>query len=323
MSQKLIQELLLELEKMGKNKGKGKRPQNKNSALTLYLPLKLEPAAQKKAKDIVAQFRPGVIISPPANTHFFRVVTIPKNKRQLAGIVISSIFDGTDLDSYLKILWGTTIKGVPFQTAWADLCKVISDPPASATSVADFQNYAQENNLNTQSDLSYGYEATTDQIVPSFPPERSPQINPLSLFVPFKQGLIPQATLHLLAHTLNGNQLPSDTLIHFAMVALIPNSPTSRFPDRKAGLLLITCYDQAMDPYLGFFWGKSGARAIWAGIVALGANTPKKMKDKVEWAKSEKHFTTYINDNDWAKDGDLSGSYTASLPDIFDEFPIP
>jgi hypothetical protein len=151
---------------------------------------------------------------------------------------------------------------------------------------------------------------------------RSPQINPLSLFVPFKQGPIPQATLQLLAHTLNGNQLPSDTLIHFAMVALIPNPPTSRFPKRKAGLLLITCFDGTMEPYLGFFWKKNGAKAIWAGIVALGANTPKKLKDKVEWAKSEAHFTTYINENDRAQDGDLSGSYTASLPNIFKEFPI-
>jgi hypothetical protein len=39
--------------------------------------------------------------------------------------------------------------------------------------------------------------------------------------------------------------------------------------------------------------------------------------------KSEEQFEAYINANDRAQDGDLSGSYTASLPDIFKKFPVP
>jgi hypothetical protein len=303
--------------------GKPKRPQDKNSVLTLYLPLKQDSASQSQATAIVNQFRPGVILDPSTKTHFFRVVSIPLNQSNLAGIVISCIFDGVDLNAYLATLWNLTIKGVPFQTAWAGLFTIISNPPASATSLTDFQTYAAANNLNTQSDLSYGYEATTADIIPAFPVAISPQINPLSLYVPFKQGFPAQAILRILANGLNGKVLPTNTLIHFAMVALIPNPPESKNPDRKAGLLLITCFDGAMNPYLDFFWGLQGARDIWAGIVTLATNTPDSLKEKLEWMKSGQQFEDYINANDRAQDGDLSGSYTASLPDIYRQFPLP
>jgi len=293
--------------------GQKKVKQTAISPLSLFMPLKQDKNSQNAAAAVVKAFRPGVIIPPTETLHFLRVILIPNNNSQgSAGIMIATIFDGP-MNPYLSLFWNRP----NFQQQWASLCGIITNPPSSTTSFTDFQNYVNANNLNLQPDLSFGYTASAAQIAKAFPPGPKPTVNPLSLYVPFKQGPAAQLLAIEAKKLLSGNYIPSDTLIHFAEVALIPNPPGSKGGHKYAGFLLLTCFDGPMNPYLAFFWSQPAIRGLWTLVCKAATNAPPPGQ-----RQSLNAFTNYINDNDVTVDGDLSGAYTATLPQIATKFPF-
>jgi hypothetical protein len=319
--------------------GQRKRPQSKITPLTVWLELKQDPNSQSEAAAIVKSFKPGEILSPPGKTHFFRVISIPNNDgKGLAGIVIASIFDGQTYRPYLELLWGWTAKKFAFKEQWDQMCSIMAYPPANPTSKPLFMKYVMANKLNVQKDLSYGYTASAEEISKNenlLPMARLPQVNPLSLFVPFRQvglsGLAGRNLLPIVKKGLSGNLIHYKTLIHFALVAIIPNRKTYKNKNgnhhQHSGFLLLTCFDNAMDPYLDFFWSQKSIQLLWKIVLKFATNIDPREAKKEGWdnpksLKAKAKFHSYINKYDRSKVGDLSGSYTASLPDIFEQYPI-
>jgi hypothetical protein len=309
--------------------GQRKRVQYEITPLTLWLPIKQDAASQSTAASLVAAFKPGKILTPVENTHFFRVISIPNNDGNgLQGIVIASIFDGTDYNAYLAILWGWTAANFDFKSYWPQFCSVMTNPPADTTSLAGLQAYAadKDNMLSKQSDLSYGYTASAREIAwnPALPIARTVQVNPLSLFVPMSQtgvrGLFGRNALPIVKNKLSGNFIPKDTFIHFALVAIIPNPPGVEH--KYSGFLLLTCFDGPMEPYLDFFWTQKAMRDLWKIVCGTATNIDKEESKANDWPDSPVKFKSYINENNRSTAGDLSGAYTASLPDIFNAYPI-
>jgi hypothetical protein len=309
--------------------GQRKRPQTSITPLTLWIPLKQDAASQAAAAAAVQPFATGIVLSPSDTTHFFRVITIPNNNSVgLQGIVVATIFDGTDINAYCATLWNwtSTAPGINFQATWTQFCNVMLNPPANPATLAAFQTYTNANLLSKQSDLSYGYVASVQQITtnPNLPIAISPAVNPLSLFVPMMQtglrGAAGRTALPFVKDRLAGNFIPDGTLIHFALVAIIPNPPGVKH--KYSGFLLLTCFDGPMDPYLGFFWTQKAMRLLWGVVCETATNLDPKEVKKNKWITSQEKFKSYINANNRSVVGGLSGAYTASLPDIFRQYPI-
>jgi hypothetical protein len=214
------------------------------------------------------------------------------------------------MNPYLTFFWNQP----DFQELWANIISLASNFTGNPSSYNDFQNYVNDNNLNTQEQLSFAYTASAAQIAYAFPPAATPQINPLSLYVPLKQDSISQATAIGAQRIISGNYIPKDRLLHFSNVALIPNTPDD---GKHAGLLLLTCFDGPMNPYLSFFWELATIRVLWELICTIATNAPP-VGDRNNLAT----FTNYINDNDLTSVGDLSASYTATVAQIANKFPF-
>lgn len=291
--------------------GQKKAKQTAITPLTLFVPLKQDAASQTTAKSIAAGFVPGTILPSNETLHFLRVTLIPNpGGTGASGLLLATIFDGA-MDPYLSFFWNRP----NFQTQWAALCTVMVNPPADPTSFPEFETYINANNLNTQGQLSFGYTASAAQIAAAFPPGSAVTINPLTLYIPLKQDGAAQLVAEAGQLALSGNVIPSNTLIHFALVALVPNNPPTQHP---AGFLLLTCFDGAMDPYLTFFWSQDAIRALWIALAQAATNGPP-IWDRFNYNT----FQTYINDNDLLQVGDLSAAYTAPLQVIAAKFPPP
>ena len=103
--------------------------------------------------------------------------------------------------------------------------------------------------------------------------------SPLTKYVQIKQDAGSQALAeNAVANFTQGVQagLDASQIVHYATLALVPNSSTTPGEPAKgyAGLLLMTDFDLAMNPYLETFWNAGGGIKTAIQAIALIAYNP-------------------------------------------------
>jgi|GEM_PF-1475512 len=117
---------------------------------------------------------------------------------------------------------------------------------------------------------------------------------PLTMYVPIKQEPPFQAlALAAVDKFKDGVKAGLDLagIVHYATLALVPNMPASpgKPPVGYAGILLMTNFDLAMDPYLGVFWDMGGGIKDAIKAIAMIAFDP------VPPITKKPQFQKYIN----------------------------
>lgn len=103
--------------------------------------------------------------------------------------------------------------------------------------------------------------------------------SPLTMYVQIKQDAATQSLAETTVATFTQGvqkNLDAIQIVHYATLTLVPNPATT--PGEPAsgylGVLLMTDFDLAMNPYLATFWNdpSSGIKAAVQGIAALAYN---------------------------------------------------
>jgi hypothetical protein len=119
--------------------------------------------------------------------------------------------------------------------------------------------------------------------------------SPLTMYVQIKQDFISQAAAQLAVQTFTQSvqaMLDKTQIVHYATVALIPNPSTE--PGKPStgilGILLMTDFDLAMNPYLAVFWNAPGG-----GIKEAITNLAKIAYNPVPPITTLTDFENFIN----------------------------
>jgi len=138
------------------------------------------------------------------------------------------------------------------------------------------------------------------------------QANPLTLWIPVKQGFIPQLLVKILLWiVLSGKLLLNfGNFLHFFRFTRIPNNSGKGV----MGMLLVTDFDQPMTPYLNFFYNKTRLKWVFKLLYIVAVKTPP-------YPESLSVFEQYLNANNLSPIGSLSFAYNASVSQILEVFP--
>jgi hypothetical protein len=118
--------------------------------------------------------------------------------------------------------------------------------------------------------------------------------SPLTMYVQIKQDAVSQSLAEQgVANFTQGVQagLDSTAIVHYATLALVPNLSTTPGQPAKgyAGLLLMTDFDLAMNPYLEVFWNAGGGiKQAIQGIAMIAYNPVPPIETLVQ-------FQNFIN----------------------------
>jgi len=137
--------------------------------LTLYVPIKQDPASQKAAQEINAGFGEGsrAGLDKSEIVHYARVALIPNlSGNGIQAVVLITTFDGP-MNPYLSVFWNDD----PFvKAAFTGLAAIALNPPnPPVTDLTGFENFINANNLNQPNDLYQAYAQTVSQIQQAFP----------------------------------------------------------------------------------------------------------------------------------------------------------
>lgn len=111
--------------------------------------------------------------------------------------------------------------------------------------------------------------------------------SPLTMYVPIKQDATTQALAAGAIDTFTASvsgALTETGIVHYATLALVPNTNG----EGAIGILLMTDFDLAMNPYLKTFWIRPGIADAIKGIATIALNDPGSI-DTFE------QFVTFIN----------------------------
>ncbi len=137
---------------------------------------------------------------------------------------------------------------------------------------------------------------------------------PLSLYIPIKQDAETQTAAQGIYQGFAGRIKPgldSAKIVHYARLILIPNSSGQGI----LAVLLITTFDGPMNPYLKFFWGEPGFRAVFEGFAALALTPPDPPVTDLT------SFENFINSNNLSQPADLYEIYPQTVLQIQAKFP--
>jgi hypothetical protein len=137
--------------------------------LTLYIPIKQDPATQLAAQTAHNNFVAGVQAGLDGShiVHYARLALIPNpGGTGILAICLITTFDGP-MNPYLKFFWNNGALQAVF-TAVANLALTAPSPPV--TDLTGFENFINNNNLNNPGDLYNAYDQTVRQIQGKFPP---------------------------------------------------------------------------------------------------------------------------------------------------------
>jgi hypothetical protein len=137
---------------------------------------------------------------------------------------------------------------------------------------------------------------------------------PLSLYIPIKQDAETQAAAQGIYEGFAARIKPGlDTakIVHYARLILIPNADGAGI----LAVLLITTFDGPMNPYLKFFWGEPGFRAVFEGVAALALTPPNPPVTDLT------SFENFINSNNLSQPADLYEIYPQTVLQIEAKFP--
>jgi hypothetical protein len=138
--------------------------------LTLYVPIKQDPDTQLKAQlayeNFVSSVQAGLDTSNIV--HYARLALIPNPGGEgILAICLITTFDGP-MNPYLKYFWNDGA----LKTVFAGLAGIALNPPNPPVSdLTGFENFINDNNLNTPDDLYNAYGQTVLQIRAQFPPQ--------------------------------------------------------------------------------------------------------------------------------------------------------
>ncbi|OKO74000.1 hypothetical protein AC629_35710 [Bradyrhizobium sp. NAS80.1] len=138
--------------------------------LTLYIPIKQDPAIQKAAQEAHDHF---VTLHKEqldrfVDVHYARFVLIPNpDGKGIQAICVITTFDGPMLP-YLRFFW----EDPELRKLFAGITAMALHPPASPLkTLTEFANFIEANNLSGGSDDLYqAYGQTVRQIKAAFPP---------------------------------------------------------------------------------------------------------------------------------------------------------
>jgi hypothetical protein len=137
---------------------------------------------------------------------------------------------------------------------------------------------------------------------------------PLSLYIPIKQDAETQTAAQGIYQGFAARIKPgldSAKIVHYARLILIPNSSGQGI----LAVLLITTFDGPMNPYLKFFWGEPGFRAVFEGFAALALTPPDPPVTDLT------SFENFINSNNLSQPADLYEIYPQTVLQIQAKFP--
>src|SRR6267142_873581 len=131
--------------------------------LTLYVPIKQDPATQAAAQLAYKTFVKGVKggLDDANIVHYARLALIPNpNGQGTLAILLITTFDGP-MDPYLQFFW----KDKGTRTAFAGVALLALNPPVPpVTEINGFEKFINANNLNVPADLYQAYTLTVKQI---------------------------------------------------------------------------------------------------------------------------------------------------------------
>jgi hypothetical protein len=137
--------------------------------LTLYIPIKQDPATQLAAQTAHDNFVAGVQAGLDGShiVHYARLALIPNpGGSGILAICLITTFDGP-MNPYLKFFWNNGA----LQAVFTGLADIALDPPSPpVTDLTGFENFINNNNLNNPGDLYNAYDQTVRQIQDKFPP---------------------------------------------------------------------------------------------------------------------------------------------------------
>jgi len=131
--------------------------------LSMYVPIKQDPASQSTAAAIAQSFVPNVKsgLDQSQIVHYAKVVLIPNpNGKGTLAIFLSTEFDGA-MNPYLKFFWDNPDTQKAFQVI-AGIALTPPDPPV--TTLTAFENFINNTNLSAPADLYGAYTKTVKQI---------------------------------------------------------------------------------------------------------------------------------------------------------------
>ncbi len=133
--------------------------------------------------------------------------------------------------------------------------------------------------------------------------------NPLTLYVPIKQGEIyweiaEKAHENFIAGVKEG--LDESNIVHYARLSLIPNASGEGI----YAVILSTVFDGPMNPYLKFFWDNPGTQRAFAGIAAIALTPPNPPVVDLTG------FENFIDANNLNQAGDMYSAYTQTVKEI-------
>jgi hypothetical protein len=284
--------------------------------LTLYIAVKQDATTQTSVQSLLDGFNgQGKLITDDDNLlHFVRFAGIPNAPGTTgnAGILLSTVFDGA-MNPYLDFFYALP----DIKALFAGIYDIATVPPASPNNLTNFENFINLNNLTQPDDLFYAYTATVAQIVAAFPPPPPPTTTttePLTLYVAVKQDPLSQIASKLLikaVFTGKGHLIEDDeSFLHYYRGVGIPN-PTG---NGIAGILIITEFVGAMNPYLTYFFGLTAIHLLFETLYLVAVDPPVQ-------PYNETNFQNYINANNLNQPADLSFAYTATVAQIVTKFP--
>ena len=137
--------------------------------LTLYIAIRQDPTAQATGKKIYESFAQDVKreLDNSQIVHYARVALVPNTAGGgYAGFLLITSFDGP-MNPYLKFFWDSG--GIQeLVTVIAGIAVNPPDPPI--TDLTSFENFINNNNINSPEDLYQAYPQTVRQIIAAFPP---------------------------------------------------------------------------------------------------------------------------------------------------------
>ncbi|MBD2753688.1 hypothetical protein [Spirosoma validum] len=138
---------------------------------------------------------------------------------------------------------------------------------------------------------------------------------PLTMYVPIKQDAASQAAAQAIyanfATTTHAG-LDASGILHYARVALIPNASGT---EGALGLLLVTTFDGAMNPYLSYFWNKDPAiKGAFQAIMDIALDPPSPPVTDLNG------FQNFINACNLNQPADLYQAYPQTVAQIESAF---
>ena len=137
--------------------------------LTLYIPIKQDQATQQAAQAAHDHFATlhKADLDRFQDVHYARFLLIPNpsGAGSLAVCLITT-FDGP-MNPYLKFFWDDP----KLRPLFAGIAEMAINPPVPpVTDLTGFENFINQNNLSTPSELYQAYDQTVRQIKAAFPP---------------------------------------------------------------------------------------------------------------------------------------------------------